>query len=331
MRNLCFISARHDSGMNLLKVVFLLVILPWFLFFLTLCTKEDTEKERKEKLIRTMLDDISADSIEADVIWLQNMGTRFALADNRRNVAVKIRNRFISMGYTEARLDSFFIIKTYRNTEYKQWQYNVIAYITGFECPDSLCVLGGHYDNIIGTGDPFVTVPGANDNASGVAAVLEVARVIEKYGFSPEKTVMFIAFGAEEIGLFGSSDFAADPGEYSGKISFMLNNDMIAYEPGTDPGLWRVNIMDYDNSHKLRQDAEQTILKYGTLNYMNDNTSNKYSDSYPFFNHGYKALFFFSDKTDPNYHTLNDVASNCNFEYCREIVRICCALIADKN
>jgi leucyl aminopeptidase len=301
------------------------------MFLTTECTKDDTEKERKEALIQDMLDEISADSLEADVTWFQDMGTRFTLTDNHRSVAVKIRNRFRSIGYPEARLDSFFVTKTYRNIEYKQLQYNVIATITGSEYPDSLCILGGHYDNIILTGDPFTVVPGANDNASGVAAALEIARVMNKYNFRPRNSIMFIAFGAEEIGLFGSLDFAADPDGFFRKISFMLNNDMIAYEPGTDPGLWRVNILDYDNSHRLRRDAEQISLKYVMLSYKNDNTSNKYSDSYPFFRYGYKALFFFSDIVDPNLHTLNDLLSNCNFDYCREIVRLNCALLADKN
>jgi leucyl aminopeptidase len=244
---------------------------------------------------------------------------------------LKIRNRFIGMGYDDACLDSFFITKIYRTIEYRQWQYNVIANIIGSEYPDSLCVMGGHYDNIIVTGDPFMVVPGANDNASGIAATMEVARVMKKYSFNPKNSIVFIAFGAEEIGLFGSLDFAANPNGLSQKISFVLNNDMIAYEPETDPGLWCVNILDYDNSHKLRVDAEQIILKYATLNYINDNTSNKYSDSYSFFRYGYKALFFFKGQTDPNFHTLNDVVSNCNFEYCREIAKVNCVLLVDKN
>jgi leucyl aminopeptidase len=331
MRKSSFFSNRHCPVVTFSKTVFFLLLILVIMFSTTECTKDDTEKERKEALIKEMVNEINADSLEADVKWLQDMGTRFTLTDRHRRVAVKIQNRFISMGYAEARLDSFFVTKMYRNIEYEQWQYNVIATIAGSEYPDSLCIMGGHYDNIIMTGDPFTLVPGANDNASGVAAVLEVARVMKNHSFNPKNSIMFIAFGAEEIGLLGSLDFAADPDDFSRKISFMLNNDMIAYEPGTDPGLWRVNILDYDNSHRLRRDAEQTALKYVTLSYKNDNTSNKYSDSYPFFRYGYKALFFFSDIVDPNIHTLNDLVSNCNFNYCREIVRLNCAFLANKN
>jgi len=295
------------------------------------CTKEDSEDKKKEELIFSILDDIKADSLEADVTWLQNIGTRFALADNHRNVAVKIKKKFIQMGYSNTRLDSFPVSITFRNIKYDQWQYNVVASIEGTVYPDSLCIIGGHYDNILKSGDPFTLVPGANDNASGVAAVMEIARVMKKESFSPKNSIMFIAFGSEEIGLYGSSNLSSSPEEFSQKIKFMLNNDMIAFEPGTDPSSWYVNIIDYDNSHNLRADAENICSRFTNLNFKNDNKYNQQSDSYPFFINGYKALFFFSDKLDPNYHTLNDVAANCNFSYCREIVKLSCALLADEN
>ncbi|MCU0473268.1 MAG: M28 family metallopeptidase [Bacteroidales bacterium] len=298
---------------------------------MTNCSKDPTEEERKELLLHKMLNDIVADSLENYVIWLQNMGTRFSLADDHRNIAVMIRNRFTTMGYDDVELDSFFITKTYRSINYEQWQYNVIATLEGDRYPDSLCVIGGHYDNILSSGDPFTIVPGANDNASGVSAVLEIARVIEKNKYQPESTIKFIAFGSEELGLFGSNDFAADPQGFSSGIRFMLNFDMIAYEPSSDPASWAVNIMDYDNSHLLRKEAESMCLKYTQLQYINDNKYNKQSDSYPFYTNGYKAIFFFSNSMDPNYHTLNDLAENCNFNYSGEIVKASCALLVNKN
>jgi len=313
------------------KILFYLLIIPHIILFLNTCKKEDPQKIRKEELMQRLVDGINSDSLKADVLWFQNIGTRFALADNHKSVAVKIQNRFIQMGYTDTALDSFLINKTYRNVVYEQWQYNVIATIEGSEYPDSLCVIGGHYDDILVAGDPFTIVPGANDNASGVAGVMEIARVMKYYGFEPVNTIMFIAFCSEEIGLWGSRDFAASPNGFTQRIKFMLNNDMIAYEPLSDPALWYINIIDYDNSHALRTDAEKMCAKYTQLNFRNDNTHNKQSDSYPFFTNGYKALFFFSDQTDPNYHTSNDLAANCNFDYCREVTKISCAILADKN
>jgi hypothetical protein len=319
----------------IIKSIRALILFPGFFFVIisfTKCTKE-SEEERKEALILAMVNDIKADSLEADVEWLQNLGTRFALADNHRSVAVRIKNRFAGLGYTDVSLDSFLVTKTYRNINYEQWQYNVITLIRGTKYPDSLCIIGGHYDNNLVADDPFKAVPGANDNASGVAAMLEVARVMKKHNFFPESSIMFAAFGAEEIGLFGSIHIVSTPFEFSGKIRFMLNNDMIAYEGISDPysSAWCVNIVDYDNSHNLRSDAEKICTKYTQLVYVNNNKVSKQSDSYPFYVAGYKALFFFSNQVDPNIHTLNDKAENYQFGYCSEIVKISCALLADKN
>jgi len=297
----------------------------------TSCTKEGSDNQKNEALIFSLINDINSDSLEADVLWLQKMGTRFALSNDRRNVAIRLKNRFIQMGYSKAIVDSFFVTKTIHNIEYDQWQYNIIAYIEGTTYPDSLCIIGGHYDNILKSGNPFILVPGANDNASGVAAAMEIARVMKKDHFSPKSSILFIAFGSEEIGLLGSSVFADSLDEFSQKIKFMLNNDMIAYEPEHDPSFWRVNIIDYDNSHNLRADAEKICVRYTNLNFNNDNTYNQKSDSYPFFANGYKALYFSSNKIDPNYHTLNDVVTNCNFNYCCEIVKISCALLVNAN
>ena len=310
----------------------LILLLTSSIALFTACSRdEDPDLVRKEVITRMLNDDIKCDSLEAYVAWMQGMGTRFALADNHRDIAVKIRDMFIRVGYDNARLDSFMIDKTYRDVHYIQWQFNVIATLEGTGFSDSVCIVGGHYDNILKTGDPFSVVPGANDNASGIAAALEIARVMKKNRFTPYNTIEFVAFGAEELGLYGSKAYAMNSLLESKKIMLMINNDMIAYQPGSNKSEWTVNIIDYENSIDLRKNAEQICNRFSFLNYINDNTFNKQSDSYPFFTYGFKAIFFFSNVIDPAYHSLNDKVENCNFEYCREIVKINCALLVDNN
>ncbi|MCX6325346.1 MAG: M20/M25/M40 family metallo-hydrolase [Bacteroidia bacterium] len=316
------------------RSIMFLFFLSGLTLFITTCTKdEDSEKVRKEAITNKLNDEISSDTLESLVTWMQGMGTRFALSDKHRDVALKIKKRFIMMGYADARIDSFMINKLYGNVNYQQWQYNVVATLEGSTNPDSVCILGGHYDNMLksGTGDPFTSGYGANDNASGVAAGLEIARVMKKNNYSPRNTIKFIAFGAEELGLLGSYDFSGKSKLNSEKIKMMLNNDMIAYEPTSDKTNWYVDIMDYDNSHNLRYKAEDITRKYTVLNHVNVNTYNKQSDSYPYSVNGFMALFFFANASDPNYHTPNDIVDNCNFEYCREIAKISCALLVDNN
>lgn len=317
--------------MNHGKIISLIIFSSAISFFLNSCSKDDSEAAQIEALTLKITGDINTDSLEAQVKWLQSMGTRFTLANNRKNVALNIRNRFRMMGYDDARIDSFEIVKIYKGISYNQMQYNVIASLGSGSLSDSVCIIGGHFDNILSSGDPFAFVPGANDNASGVAAAIEIARVMKKNNYVPASEILFVAFGAEELGLYGSKEYAGDAKQTSQKIRLMLNNDMIAYEPSPDKTYWMVNIMDYGNSKYLRKEAEGLCLKYTLLKPYNDNTYNAYSDSYSFFLNGYKAIFFISKLTDPTYHTINDVATNCNFEYCREVVKLNCAILINKN
>ena len=327
------LSIRIPENKNKVRLIFILFIIIPASLIVSTCSKDEENRDRelKEALTTRLIKDINADSLQSVVQWLQGMGTRFALADNHRDVAVNIKNRFIRLGYNDCRLDSFMITRVYRGINYEQWQYNVIASITGTDHPDSVCVMGAHYDSILSSGDPFSAAPGANDNASGTAATMELARVMKKNNYTPANTIEFVAFGSEELGLYGSHDYARDAFMSSKKIKFMLNNDMVSFMPSTNKEVWSVNIMDYDNSHGLRTEAETLIEKYCELNYFNNNTFNRQSDSYPFFVNGYKALFFYSGASDPFYHTLEDTAEKYNFEYCREIVKVSCALLVYNN
>ena len=308
-----------------------------FLFLILLafssCRKTETLADIKEAITLDLIEDISSDSLMSYVTWMQNMGTRFCLAENRRQVAVAIRDKYDSFGYTDTRLDSFILERTYRDIDYSLWQYNVVARIKGSLYPDSVSVMGAHYDSILGgnESDPFTLAPGAHDNASGVAAALEVARVIKANNFIPEGSIEFVAFAAEELGLYGSMHYASSARYADASIKLMLNNDMIAYEPSGNEEQWKVNILNYENSLNLPLIASRLAAKYTVLNTYTDNTYNMYSDSFMFSQYGYPALFFFKDADDPYYHSTNDIVSNCNFTYSREIVSISAAILVEKN
>lgn len=307
------------------SVSFIVVIL---LIALAGCQKDP--EEIRDEYVSNMAAAVRADSLESYVRWLEDMGTRFALADNRREVARKIRDRFIAFGYPDAKLDSFSLTNTYRSITYTTMQYNVIATLAG-SSSDSVSVIGAHHDNIISAGDPFTIVPGANDNASGVAAALEIARVMRKYKFKPKYTIRFVTFAAEEVGLHGSRDYAARAAARGDNMIMMINHDMIAYQPSQASKPWYINIIHYDNSYGLMSDAARLCAANTNLLSYSDNTYYNRSDSYPFFMNGFRPLFFHQDETESTYHTVNDLASGCNFEYCREIVKISCSLVAERN
>jgi len=304
------------------------------LFLLASCNDEyghpfpvDSVFHRRDSITQAVTGKLRPDSLNSIVKWLQDMGTRFALADNHRAVAQKIRDRFKRIGYNSAHLDSFQLSLNWNDQPYTTWQYNVIAELAGSVYPDSLVIIGAHYDDILSSDDPFLNAPGANDNASGTAALIEIARAIKMAHYTPSVSIQFVTFSAEELGLSGSSDFAMKLSMSGRPVRFMINHDMIAYEPA--PGLlnWQVNILNYDNSADLLTKAKDLSAKYTLLIPINDNVNNRKSDSYSFYQRGFKAMYLASRRTDPFYHTLQDLASHCNFLYCTEVTRITCAMI----
>jgi len=105
---------------------------------------------------------------------------------------------------------------------------NVVATITGSEFPDQQYIICAHYDDMP-SGN---MAPGADDNASGVVAVLETARLLKD--FDLKYTVKFIAFDEEEQGLIGSNAYANDASANGDDILGVLNLDMIAYDSDGD-------------------------------------------------------------------------------------------------
>ncbi len=309
----------------MLKRGLILTIL--FGVFFYSCEKDDPiDDETKEEIfISEFIESVNTDSLESNVLWLQNMDSRFALADNRKEVATDILKKFKSFGYDNAYLDSFYL------ENYKTWQYNVIATLDGEINPDSICILGAHHDSFVYEPNPYELAPGANDNASGVSAVLEIARIMKKEKYKPNTTIRFISFAAEELNLYGSTDYAMKASKRGEKIKFMLNEDMIAYETSNDKSTWKVIILDYGNSHDLYLQTEELASTYTSLSTVNDNTYSNASDSYSFWIWGYKAIFFMCYGDDTNYHTINDLAEKCNFEYCSEITKLSCSVLLKNN
>jgi len=107
----------------------------------------------------------------------------------------------------------------------KYTSQNCIAKIKGKSTSDSLIVLSAHYDHL-GRMGKKTYFPGANDNASGIAMLLNLAKYYSKSENQPKYTLVFIAFGGEEIGLLGSKFFTEHPIFPLKNIKFLLNFDL---------------------------------------------------------------------------------------------------------
>ncbi|MDD4603656.1 MAG: M20/M25/M40 family metallo-hydrolase [Bacteroidales bacterium] len=155
-------------------------------------------------LITNMVAAVNVDTLHKTLQQLQNWGSRFMLNENRKEIATWLMNKFLSYGYTDVKLDSFYNIVNWNNIYIDStWQYNVVCTLHGSSASDEIYVIGGHYDSYSDP-DPYIDAPGVDNNGSGTAATLEIARVMANLNFHPEATIRFVLFAAEELGMFGS-------------------------------------------------------------------------------------------------------------------------------
>jgi len=106
-------------------------------------------------------------------------------------------------------------------------QPSVILTIPGSETPEEIVVLGGHLDSIAGWGgNSTARSPGADDNASGIAVLTEAIRVLGESGVRPKRTIQFMGYAAEEVGLRGSQEIAAAYSAGGKKVIGVIQFDM---------------------------------------------------------------------------------------------------------
>jgi len=243
--------------------------------------------------IAAMVAQVTADSIGAWVQHLQNYGTRQANRPKADSAAAWIASRFESFG-----IDSVYLSDW--STTYAP---NVVATIPGVATPERIVVIGAHFDSYTGVA---TNAPGADDNASGTAGVLEIARALAGHEFSC--TIQFVTFSAEEYGLYGSEAFASAAAARGDSIVGMLNLDMIGYRSAADPRDLDliVNGASAWMSDLARDAGALYVPGFSIVDgYLTAGTS----DHQSFWANGYPAIFFFEDSDfySPYIHTANDV------------------------
>lgn len=179
---------------------------------------------------------------------------------------------------------------------------NVVGVHRGVTRPDDVYLVGAHYDS--------VNCPGADDNASGTAAVMELARVLSQYSF--DATLVFVAFDREEQGLYGSGAYAT--AHASDHIRGMLSLDMIAYNPD---GATHDTVRFYDAvaGGQVKPDLAAAFAAYGRGLATVDSGLEDGSDHYYFEQRGFDAALVieYGVFSNPNYHRAGDAVESADY------------------
>jgi hypothetical protein len=279
--------------------------------------------------IAAMVNAINVDTLTATLQEMQNWGSRFLMNDNNKEIATTLMNKFLSYGYTDVKLDSFYlVIRNWYGFSDSSWQYNIVCTLTGSSAPEEIYVVGGHWDSFC-TPDPFNNAPGVDDNGTAVAATLEIARVMKQLNYHPETTIQFTLFAAEELGLFGSRDAARKARTAGTDIRFMLNLDMISNNPQNLP---EVKVYQYYGFEWAGFAAAEATERYTDLSVVfPQNLTNGGSDSFAYWLEGFPSTYFEEIVFSPNWHFPSDTLGNCNVPYLKKVTGGTLATLAEQQ
>ena len=293
--------------------------------------------------VREIVDAVSEERIAATIQKLAGFGTRNTLSTTGVAAARQwIVNEFQSYSpRLQVSLEHFKVKKNGDRVFRDVDLYNVVAVLPGAATPAIRVLITGHYDSLNLVPKPGtapvepddnvaerpvydwtqadVAAPGANDDGSGTAAVMELARVMSRYTFG--KTLVFVAFAGEEQGLLGSSLHAAKARQEGHAIEAVLNNDIIGGENSGNGrtgnnavSLYSDEIMDSVSqqlARYARHIGERYLpsMKVNTI-YMQDRLG-RGGDHTPFQWEGYAAVRF----STPNEFYAREHSAEDRFEY----------------
>lgn len=252
-------------------------------------SEEDTK-------IKEFINQVSIDNLTATVEYLQSLENRYYNSQKAFEAANWILTQFDNMEVFETESFPF---------EYggEDSSPNIIAIQYGTKYPDEYVVCGSHLDSYSYTG----LCPGADDNATGVATVLETARILSQHEF--ERSIIYCAFSAEEVGLIGSAEYAEYCSDIMGyDILAYFNNDMNGYlNPGDEIHIDLI----YPNSAETLGNYYKNVasIYFPEMEVSRDDLFNADSDHTSFNQNGYMGIYPFEDVENysPYIHSGSDV------------------------
>ena len=276
--------------------------------------------------IREMMDQVNMDSLQATVQHLQDYGHRIWNSNNAFAASDWIADRMRALGLEVEQ--QAFNANTWMGSGAAG--PNVIGIQRGTLYPDTYVVCGSHLDSfsysaMFGGG----TAPGADDNATGVASVLESARIMTQYEF--EYSIVYCAYGCEEMGLYGSEAYASRCQQQGMDIIGYFNNDMNGYLYGDVIHIDCIYPNTVEPIGTYYMNVANVYFPEMPVQHVNFNEGD--SDHTSFNNHGYMGIYPFEDYQNysPYIHTPNDVIGTSvnSFEMSQQYCQMNIACLAE--
>lgn len=247
-----------------------------------------------DPFVQQLISQVNPLNITSTTQHLEDYGTRNAYQPQSVTAQNWIKDKFLSYGLSVEVMD--FSMPGGAASD------NVIATLPGTKYPDEFVICGAHYDSY----SSGSTAPGADDNASGTAGMLEIARIMSNYSF--DRTIVFCAFSGEEYGLYGSAAYALRAKNQGMNILGYFNLDMIGYlKPGNTT--IKSTLIYPQSAEPLAQFYTEVCATYLPSFVVSPGSlSGGDSDHTSFNNNGFMGIFPFEAVPDysPFIHTTND-------------------------
>ncbi len=261
----------------------------------------------QDAIVQSAINQVNADNIKNHIQTLQNYGTRRHNTTQAQTSVQDLKTKWEGIITASGRTDVSVRIVNHNGTAMP----SLILTINGTTEPTDYVIVGAHMDSLSFSG----MAPGADDDASGIATITEMIRILVSSGYKPKKNVEFMAFAAEEVGLVGSSEIAATYYNQSKNVIAFVQFDMTNYK-GSANDIYLTT--DSYNSNDLNVFLIELMEHYnasGTHQFSYGNTICNYgcSDHFSWAENGYHAAFPFESsftQYNPNIHTSQDTLAN---------------------
>lgn len=260
--------------------------------------------------LTVLADQVSAQRLQDSLVTLTGFGTRHSLSPSYELAVEWAANSLQALGYAVSRTT----ISVGTGTS-----YSVIADKAGRVADPRLVLVTAHLDSINHVDGPLAPAPGADDDGSGCAGVLEIARILSTR--SDDQDLRLVLFGGEEQGLFGSRQYVAALGEQDReRLTAVINMDMVATLNSEVPA---VLIEGAPVSQTLIDRLVANAQDYTSLR-VDVSLQPFASDHVPFINAGLPAVLTIegSDSANENIHTSNDTLDKIDYPLACEIIKM---------
>ena len=247
-------------------------------------------------------------------------GSPYTIVSRNKNNA----SNNMAANYIKQKLDSYGLVT------YDQWWSgtgrNVYGVQLGSQYPNKKYIICAHYDDM----PSGATAPGADDNASGTAAVLEAARIFTQY--DSKYTIIYALWDEEEQGLVGSAYYAQQAALAGDSILGVINMDMTAWDNDND-SVGEIHVRNYANSNALKDLMIQVNTTYSIgITPVVENPGTTASDHASFWNNGYGAILlieeYYGGDFNAYYHSVNDKIQYYNQPYYHKMSKLAYGTVA---